>query len=132
MPMASATAPAIDVSGNPAPTAPKATPTANPSGILCMVIARTIRVLRGHLVLIPSASDSGKLRCRWGRNLSIRRKKPPPQRKPAATTNHEGRNFPSAITSAGASRDQKLAAIITPAAKPSIASRVLRLGSCCK
>jgi hypothetical protein len=34
--------------------------------------------------------------------------------------------LPSAISIAGASSDQKLAAIITPAAKPSIASNTLR------
>ena len=43
--------------------------------------------------------------------------------------NHAGSKPPSDISIAGASSDQKLAAIITPPAKPSIASSSLRLTS---
>ena len=47
----------------------------------------------------------------------------PPRRNPTRAGNQTGRSFPSDISRAGESRDQKLAAIITPAANPSIASR---------
>ena len=57
--MASATAPVMDASGMPAATPPNNTPTANPSGILCRVIANTNKVVRCQGVLIPS--DSLKL-----------------------------------------------------------------------
>lgn len=52
MPMARAIAAGKVAEGSPAAIAPKATPTARPSGILCRVIASTSRVLRLHFVLI--------------------------------------------------------------------------------
>ena len=60
MPMASAIAAPIEAAGCPAAAAPKATPTASPSGILCKVIARTRSTERCEPVLIPSASFAGK------------------------------------------------------------------------
>ena len=44
----------IVAEGSPAATAPKATPTARPSGILCIVMASTSKVLRCQEVLTPS------------------------------------------------------------------------------
>jgi hypothetical protein len=55
--------------------------------------------------------------------MSISRMHTPPRRNPTKAGNQTGRSFPSDISMAGESRDQKLAAIITPAANPSIASR---------
>jgi len=54
-PMASATAPASVAEGSPAAAAPKATPIASPSGMLCSVIASTSSTERCQVVLIPSA-----------------------------------------------------------------------------
>ncbi len=51
-------------------------------------------------------------------------RKNPPSRKPTAAGNQAGRPEPSIISIAGASSDQKLAAIITPAANPSIPSSI--------
>ncbi len=45
----------------------------------------------------------------------------PPTRKPTTAGNHDGSGPPSDISIAGASSDQKLAAIMIPAAKPSMA-----------
>ena len=45
----------------------------------------------------------------------------PPTRKPTTAGNHDGSGPPSDISIAGASSDQKLAAIMMPAAKPSMA-----------
>ena len=80
MPSASATAPAMVAEGNPAATAPKATPTANPSGILCKVIAMTSKMLRRQLVGKPSASSIP--RCKWGKMWSTSKRNAPPNRKP--------------------------------------------------
>ena len=52
--------------------------------------------------------------------MSASIKKPAPERKPIDAINQGGRKRPSAIAIAGSSKDQKLAATITPAAKPSI------------
>ena len=121
--MARAMAPPMDAEGRSAATAPKATPTAKPSGMLCRVMASTSRVLRCHEVLMPSLCDMAKPGWRWGRILSIRRIKTPPPMKPMAAVNQGMWPICSAISMPGASSDQKLAAIITPAAKPSRASR---------
>ena len=56
IPIAKTTAPVIDASGIPAATPPKRTPIANPSGMLCKVIANVNNVVLCHGVLIPSAS----------------------------------------------------------------------------
>jgi len=55
MPMASASAPVTVEPSRPAAAAPKATPTARPSGMLCKVIASTSSVVRRQLVWMPSA-----------------------------------------------------------------------------
>ena len=54
MPKARDMAPARPASGSPAATAPKATPTARPSGMLCRVTAATSRVVRFQWLLGPS------------------------------------------------------------------------------
>jgi hypothetical protein len=99
---------------------PNATPTANPSGILWSVMASISNTLRCHDVLIPSALLIGRPKCKWGNILSINNKKAPPNKNPIAAGNHAISPFASDISMAGFNRDQKLAAIITPAAKPSI------------
>ncbi len=57
IPIAKATAAPNVAEGNPCATAPKATPTARPSGILCKVIAETNKTLRFQLEEGPSASS---------------------------------------------------------------------------
>ena len=54
--MAKVTAPAIEASGIPAATPPNKTPTANPSGMLCSVMANTKSVVRCQGDLTPSVS----------------------------------------------------------------------------
>ena len=54
IPIAKAMAPPMVAEGRWAATAPKATPTAKPSGILWSVMANTKRVLRCQEVLMPS------------------------------------------------------------------------------
>src|SRR5688572_10360647 len=95
--------------------------------MLCNVIANTRRILRCQSVFIPSASSIGKPTCKCGNTLSTANKNKPPSKNPTAAGNHEGKELPFAISMDGASNDQKLAAIITPAAKPSIPSKNLRL-----
>ncbi len=97
-------------------------PTANPSGILCMVMAVTSKILRFQLVCKPSAWLLGNPMCKCGSILSMPQINNPPSRKPAAAGIHGVAPSASAISMAGFKRDQKLAAIITPAAKPSIVS----------
>lgn len=53
---------AKDVDSLPALIAPKATPTANPLGMLCGVIARISKVALFQVVFIPSLYSSGKFR----------------------------------------------------------------------
>ena len=64
MPTANAIAAPRDACGTPAATAPKATPMARPSGMLCKVMAEIKSTLRCQLVLIPSASRAGAPGCR--------------------------------------------------------------------
>jgi hypothetical protein len=71
----------------------------------------------------------GNCKWRWGSILSILHKKTAPMRKPAPAGNHAGRSLPCDISTAGASKDQKLAAIMTPPAKPSIPSSIFLLTS---
>jgi hypothetical protein len=117
----------IPAPGSPSDTAPKATPTARPYGILCRVIARISKVLLGKLVFDPSESPTGSSRCKCGSILSIIIMNNPPKENPNATCAHDGTavivSCISAKSRAGTRSDQKLAAIITPAANPSIASR---------
>ncbi len=127
-PIASAMAPATVAEDSPAAAAPNATPTASPSGILCSVIASTSSTDRRQVVCSPSAAPSGASRCMCGSTRSRPRSMTPPARKPISGGSHIGSGeTSSAISMAGASSDQKLAAIITPAAKPSIVSSSLRL-----
>lgn len=56
-------------------------------------------------------------------NLSTSRRNTPPAMNPAAAGSQAGQPRSAAIAIDGASSDQKLAAIITPPAKPSITSR---------
>ena len=123
MPMARAAAPARLADLIPAFTAPNPTPTARPSGMLCKVIASTRRMLRDQFVLMPSASSRLNSIWRWGRSLSTSLRKKPPARKPTRGGNHFTSPMDSESSIDGASNDQKLAAIMTPAAKPSMASR---------
>ena len=111
----------------PSPTAPKLTPTAKPSGILCNVMAETSSTLRRQLVWGPSASDIFIPGCRCGSALSSNLKNTPPARNPMTGGTHLGNAPPSERSIAGRRSDQKLAAIITPAANPSIESSSLRL-----
>jgi hypothetical protein len=108
----------------PAAAAPKATPTARPSGMLCSVIAETSSTLRRQLVGIPSAVLYPG--CRWGSTRSSALRKMPPARKPIRGGIHMGSGPPRDSSMEGASSDQKLAAIMTPAANASIASSSLR------
>jgi len=94
--------------------------------MLCRVMAMTKRMLLCQPVRMPSAWSMAKPGCRWGRTLSMIHRKRPPRMKPVRAGTQAGTEDPSAIWIAGASRDQKLAAVITPAAKPSIPSRTLR------
>jgi len=104
-------------------TAPNATPTAKPSGILWRVTAKTRRVLLFNPVCRPSASSVGKPKCRCGRRRSIIQRINPPIRNPAIGGNQAGRIVPLDNSTAGARRDQYAAAIMTPAANPSMALR---------
>jgi hypothetical protein len=69
----------------------------------------------------------GKPRWRWGMSLSMLQRKTPPARKPMAGGIQGIPPVASVRAMAGARSDQKEAAIITPAAKPSMPSRSLRL-----
>ncbi len=84
-------------------------------------------MLRRQEVDGPSASESAMPWCRCGSTRSTPRRNSPPNRKPTAGAIHAGSAPPTPISIAGASSDQKLAAIITPAAKASIPSSVLRV-----
>ncbi|MDP7312265.1 MAG: hypothetical protein QF831_02370 [Candidatus Thalassarchaeaceae archaeon] len=61
--------------------------------------------------------------------MSILLMQKPPNINPTRAGNQIGRVLPSDNSRAGARRDQKLAAIITPAANPSIPSKTFRFGS---
>ena len=118
IPMESASAPASVRSAFPLITPPKTTPTAIPSGMLCSATARIIFIERGRRERGPSGWLSST--CWWGIAVSSRRRKHMPAAKPTST----GQVLPMpspACSNAGCSSDQKLAATITPDAKPSIA-----------
>ncbi len=106
MPSASATAAGRLAASNPAAAAPKATPTASPSGMLCRVMARTSSRERCQWVWMPSASLFGSPGWRWGSSLSASHRKPQPSRKPAVGGSHEGSGPLSERSIAGASSDQ--------------------------
>ena len=75
--------------------------------------------------LQPLGFLDGSPRCRWGRILSTSRRNDPAREEPDQRPAPSGQPGPSAISIAGARSDQKLAAIMTPAAKPSMASSTL-------
>ena len=106
--------------------APKATPTAKPSGILCNVMEKTNRIVRFKWLGKPSVSWLGP-KCICGNVLSAAYKNSPPNPKPILTTSHGISPFSSARAIAGSSNDQKLAAIITPEANPNIVFRTFLL-----
>ena len=115
MPNAMLIAPMTASGAAPRCSAPKATPTASPSGILCSVIARMSRTTR--FAPLP-LSD---LQLTHVTTRSDAQRKTAPSKKPSVATSHGGRPSCSAARAmAGCSRDQKLAAIMTPAEKPSI------------
>ena len=103
--------------GTPMAAPPKATPTAMPSGMLCRVTALTSRMLRLRDALLPAAAVT-KLDLSSSLSATIMNR--PPVTNPRAGRTHW--DFPSSPHSsmAGARSDQKLAAIITPAPKPSM------------
>ncbi len=62
--------------------------------------------------------------CKCGNILSINNKNAPPLKKPTKAGTHGVVLLSSAISIAGFSSDQKLAAIITPAANPNIEFKI--------
>ena len=87
-----------------------------PSGMLWSVTAETSSVVRFQLVWIPSGCSPSACRC--GRNVSSAMRKATPSKKPPAAGTQPTCPSSSACSMAGLSRDQTLAAIITPAANP--------------
>ena len=124
IPIESANAPARVRSVSPLSTPPNTTPTAMPSGMLCRATARIIFIERGRRELGPSEPQSST--CWWGMTVSSSSRKHTPAAKPASTGHVLPMPSPT-CSSAGCSSDQKLAATITPDAKPSIELFVLSL-----
>ena len=117
IPIDRASAPARVRSVLPLNTPPKTTPTAIPSGMLCRATASIIFIERGRRERGPSEPLSST--CWWGMTVSSSKRKHTPAAKPASTG--QVLPMPSPTCSrAGCSSDQKLAATITPDAKPSI------------
>ena len=107
MPKASAIAEVSEAPLKPALAAPKATPTAKPSGMLCRVIANTSRILRCQVVRKPSGWSSPICRC--GKSLSTAHKKPPPIKNPptAGSQIGPGRSADSSIDGASSRHTQR-------------------------
>ena len=124
--MAKATAAPTEAPSNPSAAAPKRTPTANPSGMLCRVMASTRSVDRCQSVLGPSASSCRKLMCKCGVNLSKPKINSAPNPKPIEAGMTLANPSPPDISIAGESNDQKLAATITPPVNPNILSNHFR------
>ena len=118
IPIDSASAPASVRSVFPFITPPKTTPTAIPSGMLCSATARIIFIERGRRERGPSEWRSSTCWC--GITVSSNRRKHIPAAKPASTGQVLEMPSPT-CSSAGCNSDQKLAATITPDAKPNIA-----------
>ena len=123
IPRAKATAPPMVASGIPAATPPNNTPTARPSGILCIVMADTSKVVLCQGDLTPSFSLSLKLMCKCESTLSKPYKNNAPNPNPMAEGMTLTKPSPGLIAIPGANKLQKLAATITPPVKPSIPSR---------
>ncbi len=92
-------------------------------------MARTRSTLRRQVVGIPSACSRPKPGCTCGSTRSTPQRKAPPPQNPTRAGSHDGTPNPADISIAGARSDQKLAAIITPEANPSIESRTFLLTS---
>ena len=117
IPMESASAPENVRVVLPFITPAKTTPTAIPSGMLCSATARIIFIERGNRDFGPS--DLVPSTCWCGMIVSSNSKKQIPAIKPPRTGHALPKPSP-ACSNAGCSSDQKLAATITPEAKPSI------------
>ena len=124
IPIDSARAPARVRSVLPLNTPPKTTPTAIPSGMLCSATARIIFIERGRRERGPSGPLSSTCWC--GMTVSSVKRKQMPAAKPVSTGHVLPMPLPT-CSRAGCSSDQKLAATITPDAKPSIALLVFSL-----
>ena len=85
-----------------------------PSGTLWRVMAAISSVLWRRVKSMSFA------RRRWGRTASNAERKPTPSSSPAAAGSQPGTPKSADCSMAGSSRLQTLAAVITPAAKPSI------------
>ena len=118
IPIDNANAPAMVRSVLPLNTPPKTTPTAMPSGMLCSATARIIFIERGRRERGPSGRLSSMCWC--GMMVSSNNRKHMPAAKPTSTGQVLPMPSPT-CSSAGCNSDQKLAATITPDAKPSIA-----------
>ena len=95
----------------------KEMPTAIPSGMLCMVMASTSRVFRRPRSPDPRSRSSG---VRWGSRTSIPARKAMPRTEPPAAGSQPVPPAACDCSMAGIRSDHILAAIITPAAKPSM------------
>lgn len=98
----------------------KAIPTAMPSGILCIVTAKKNRKLRFCLGVLNVLNLSNK--------KSVSNRKIPPNKNPKLATIHPCVPCACALSMAGNNKDQMLAAIITPEAKPNNTRSKLLLG----
>ncbi len=87
-------------------------------------MASTRSTLLCQVVLMPSALSVANPKCKCGKSLSINNKNAPPERKPTIAGTQGIEPFAVAISIEGLSSDQKLAAIITPAAKPNIEFKI--------
>jgi hypothetical protein len=83
-------------------------------------MASTNNTFRCHDIFSPSACDMSMPKCKWGNIRPTPHNNPSPARNPVTAGIHAGVPLPSIISIAGANKDQKLTAIITRAAKPSI------------
>ena len=118
MPTDSARAPAA-VSPVPPESRPAyTTPTAMPSGMLWMVTARSMSVLRWRFDLRPSGRVSFSPRWRWGSRLSSSSRNRIPSQKPTNAGTQARRPMADDSSIAGTMRLQTDAATITPAANP--------------
>ena len=92
------------------------TPTAMPSGRLCMVTARASIAVFDRCERMPSGLSVPICRC--GVSSSISSRKPMPNRNPTAAGITDHASLSASISIAGMSNDHTDAATITPDAKP--------------
>ena len=114
MPIASANALAW-LTPPPASQSASTTPTAMPSGMLCIVMASISFVERESPVAGPSSCRSMWV---WGVKVSSRSRNPMPARKPMAAGPNASAPRSDASSSDGCSKPQNDAATMTPAANP--------------